>query len=615
MVRGCLDDGCVVEQAAPAFDRFMKQSKPFLVAAVAAVSAACSGGSVDNAAPRIDAVPIQTVARGGAFSIDLATYVTDLEEDELSYEVVSGGGSFAGSVYSTTFATMGEYGVTFRVSDGAYSDQATFTVDVTTGRLAVVSEGSSGLLVLDTRTGAFRRLASTAPTPRFLAPAGSRHALYELGLNGALWIYDAYSKSSIELAATIPGNAALEAVTADGKVLYTTGEAPAVSLWLYDPGPALAQLIGESLASPNVTVGASGEVFFQVETGGQSDIVYYSPSSNITVTVSDDSADEQIVAVTPDGGVVFRRVGAGGEFDLLYCLPGAAVAEVGADVAGMPDRDKTFALADSDSRIVFTAEAAGNDELFAWDPATAQTTTIRAGVDTEVFAEIGAGDELVYSVASSGSVQDVYYHDLDDGVTATLRAAGDTSVVLAVTSDGAMSWALIQPGSALAELHVISLDAVPTSQVWLAGGDAGLGAVLENGDLIAQRDDGAAIAVFDVAAGGWTSPIAGSGLDVAGAGLAAGDFVYEVQVSGQGDLMMWDASVGSPVTISSDVDDDAYDVADVGAAIFFQRRIGGAVTRDLFCWDGTATKQLTGAATASSGLDYEVRGEPFTASR
>src|SRR5262245_37441365 len=83
------------------------------------LAAACGGGSsVSNAAPRFTEVPLQSTAGGTLFTIDLANYIADREGATLTYAVTSGGGSFAGSSYSNTFDTMGEFTVGFTVSDG-----------------------------------------------------------------------------------------------------------------------------------------------------------------------------------------------------------------------------------------------------------------------------------------------------------------------------------------------------------------------------------------------------------------------------------------------------------------------------------------------------------------
>ena len=594
---------------------YRKQLWSALALAGAIVTTSCSnGGAVSNASPRITSVPVQNTTGGSTFNLDLATYVTDREGAPLAYSVVSGGGSFTGSTYSNTFDTIGKYDVAFAVSDGSKTENGTFTVEVTSAQLAAVLEDSSGLLLLDTQTNAFKRLASTVPQPFFVAQIGTRYIAYTLGNGGALWVHDLFSGTSTELATDVPGDASYRAKIADGRLVYTTGTAPEISVWYYNPFTSVARLMGEAVATPNVFVNTDGYVFFEAGANGQSDIVFYEPEDDETVVVSDDANNEQLLATTADGGVVFSRVGSGGESDLFYYRVGSGLVEVGASVTGLPDRNKTFAVTDTNSKVVFTALNGANEELFFWDPSNGQTTAIATGINTEVFGTLGTGNELVYYDVQSATEYDAYYYDLDDGTTATLRDSTDYSRVSAVVSDGTTSWAIIRPDGATSTKIAYSLVASPSSQTWAAGGPTWLGALLANGDYVAERSDGTAIAVFDVSAGTWGTPITGTGLDTGGDGLDDGDFVYKAEVSGQDDLVMWDASATTSVTISSETGDDAFEAKAFGAAILFTRRIGTATTDDLFTWDGTTATQLTGSTT-SSGVDYNVIGTPFSASR
>ena len=232
-----------------------------LVLAGAVVVSSCSnGGAVSNAAPRISAVPTQSTAGGTAFNLDLSTYVTDREGVTLAYSVVSGGGSFSGSTYTNTFDTMGEHEVTFAVSDGTKTENGTFAVEVTSAEYAAVLEDTSGLLLLDTQTNTFTRLASTVPHPYFIKQIGTRFMLYMLGSNGSLWVHDLYAGTNTELATDVEGNASYAAVTNDGKLIYTTGTAPEISVWYYNPFTGVARLMGEAVATPSIVRGRPASI-------------------------------------------------------------------------------------------------------------------------------------------------------------------------------------------------------------------------------------------------------------------------------------------------------------------------------------------------------------------
>ncbi|MFN3244012.1 MAG: hypothetical protein ACE37K_21075 [Planctomycetota bacterium] len=586
-------------------DSIQVRSALVLIGAIFA-SSCSNGGAVSNASPRVSEVPTQNTTGGTAFALDLSTYVSDREGATLAYSVVSGGGSFAGSTYTNTFDTMGVYEVTFAVSDGSKTENATFSVEVTSAELAFVLEDDASAQLLDTQTNTFVRIASNGPTPYFLKQIGTRYVLYELGLGGPLWTYDTYGRNNVELAADIDGGATYRGVTADGKLIYSTGSAPEISVWYYNPTTGVARLIGEAVAAPNVLVNSAGYVFFEAGANGQSDISFYEPEDDETVVVSADANDEQLLATTADGGVVFSRVGGSGERDLFYYRAGYGLVEIGANFTGLADRNKTFAIADSNSKVVFTALNGGNEELFIWNPSNGQTTAIATGINTEVHDELGTGNELVYIDVVSASEKDAYFYDLDDGTTATLRNSTDRSNVGSILSDGTTSWAVIYPSGSSPPVSAVSLVGTPSVQDWAAGGSVWLGSELANDDLVAERADRTAINVFDVSAGTWGTPIAGTDLNTRGNGLDAGDFVYTVDVGGQDDLMMWDASASNSVTISSDAADDVFENKAVGAAILFTRAIGSATTADLFVWDGTTVTQLTGTAGVSSGVDHDV---------
>jgi len=596
--------------------KYSNQVWSALALAGAVVVTSCSnGGAVSNASPRVTEVPTQNTAGGAAFNLDLSTYVSDREGAPLAYSVVSGGGSFAGSTYTNTFDTMGEYEVTFAVSDGSKTETATFAVEVTSAQYAAVREDASGLLLLDTQTNVFTRVASTVPTPYFIKQVGTRYMVYMLGINGSLWVRDLYTGNNTELATDVAGNASYRGITSDGRLIYSTGSAPEISVWYYNPFTGVARLMGEAVIAPSVQVNTADYVFFELGANGQSDIAFYEPEDDEIVSVSSDASDERLVGNTADGGVVFTRVGSGGELDLFYYRVDLGLVEIGANYTGLPDRNKTFVLSDSNSKVVFTALNGGNEELFFWDPSNGQTTAIATGVNTEVFTTLGAGNELVYYDVVSASEQDAYYYDLDDGTNATLRDSTDRSLVSAVVSDGTTSWAIIRPTGLLSSKIAYSLVGTPSVQTWAAGGTTQISGLVANGDYVARRLDGSALNIFDVSAGTWGTPITGAGLDHKGDGLDAGDFVYVVENSGQDDLMMWDASAGTSVVISTETGDDAFGVKAAGAAVLFTRRIGGATTDDLFTWDGTRVTQLTGTATTASGVDYYVDDPAFAASR
>ncbi len=93
-------------------------------------------GSIIETAPRIDPIlsyEAHDATAGTPFILDLAPYLSDDEDEpwELLCEVVAGGGSFDGQVYSNTFTTAGVYYVIIRVTDSTSNvTESYFSVSV-----------------------------------------------------------------------------------------------------------------------------------------------------------------------------------------------------------------------------------------------------------------------------------------------------------------------------------------------------------------------------------------------------------------------------------------------------------------------------------------------------
>lgn len=85
-----------------------------------------------NLAPVVDSISAQNATQYIPFSLDLAGYVTDEDDDtNLVFGVTSGGGSFAGTVYSNMFLSPGAVAVDFIVMDTqGVSSNGTFDVNV-----------------------------------------------------------------------------------------------------------------------------------------------------------------------------------------------------------------------------------------------------------------------------------------------------------------------------------------------------------------------------------------------------------------------------------------------------------------------------------------------------
>ncbi len=589
-----------------------------LLAPVALMAAACGGGSnVDNASPRVSAVPQQSTTGSSAFSLDLDSYVSDREGAPLTYMVTSGGGAFAGSVYSNTFDTMGEYTVGFTVTDGMKTTESSFDVRVTSGNFVVVKEDNSGVLLFDSRTNASVRVAGAAPAPSLAAGLGDGRLVYQLGTPGAgmqLWVFDPLTRTNTRLGANATGDATFRARTSDDKLVYSTGAGNDQQLFFYNPVTGVARLLADDVLSTiTVTVNTDDLVFYELNAAGQADVWCYDPTEDETFAVGTEPTDEQLQGALADGGVVFSRVGGGGEGDLFYYRVGTGLVEIGTDVSALATDDKTFNAAGTASQVVFTASDGVVTELYAWNPASGQTTAISAVIGSgawDLFAALGAGNEVVWQrVVSAGEV-DAYFYDLDSATTGTVRDAADISQVLGVSGDGTTAWAFVRPSGTTSNLIAVSLVASPATQTWAAGGAVSTSVgVLANGDVVGQRADGTALAGFDVSVGTWGTPIAGTGLAFAGDGVDAGDFVYSLTVAAQTDLSMFDASANGSVVVSDTAGNDVFQIRTADGTLLFTRVVTGNANADLFVWNAATATRLTQADAASLLHDHTVLGK------
>ncbi|MCU0864914.1 MAG: hypothetical protein MUC36_14080 [Planctomycetes bacterium] len=573
---------------------------PQLLAAVALTFTACGGSNVSNASPRVDEVPLQSTTGAGEFTFDLGGYVSDREGSPLTYAVTDGGGSFAGSIYSNTFATMGDYTVAFTVSDGSKTTAASFPVRVTQGNFVVVREDNDGLLLLDSRTEAFVRVASAASSPTLVDGLGDGRLVYQLGSAPLqLWVFDPLTRQNTRVVETATGDVIYRATTADGKLLFTTGSGNDMRLFYYNPSTGFTRDVAQDLlGSLTVVVDSDGIVFFEVGVNGQADIYAYDPTEDEVFAVGTAATDEQIQAAVPSGGVVFTRLGTGGEADLFCYRTSAGLVELGTEVSGLPTRNKVFHVCGTLDQVVFSAQNGGDTDLFAWNAANGQTTTVASG-GVYAYDLLGAGNELVYHQVVSGSEQDVFFRDLDSGLTGTVRDNSDISQVVGVTNDGVRDWVFLLPSGTATNIIAVSLVASPVTVSWAAGGNASASIfVLPNGDVVTQNQAGTRIGKFNADVANWGTDITGTGLFYRGEGLAAGDYVFTRTVSAQTDLEMFDDSADAAVVISNETGDDTFQARTADGTVLFTRSASGNTNADLFVWDGATVTRLTGTGNA-----------------
>jgi hypothetical protein len=586
-----------------------------LLATAALAAAACGGGSnVSNASPRITSVPQQVTTGNAAFTLDLGDFVSDREAATLTYAVTSGGGSFNGDVYSNTFDTMGTYTVEFTVTDGAKTTPGSFEVVVTAGNFVAVREDNDGLLLLDSRTNGLVRVSGATAAPTFETGLADGRLVYRQTASAGsdLFVFDPLTRRNVELAADQVGSVVYQAKTSDGRILYTVGSSVESTLYLYNPRTGLARPIAIGNL-PEVLVNSSDLVFYEAVVNGQTDVFAYDIEDDLALAIADETRAETLRGVLPNGAAVIDRIGVGGESDLFYYRTGTGLVEIGADVSAIASADKVYHAFGSGNQVVFSATGSGATDLYFWDPASGQTTSISAAFtagEVDVFAAMGAGNEVVFNRVVSGTEADLYCYDIDNATSATLRNAGDISEVLGISGDGSTNWAFVRPSGTTSSVLAISLVGAPATQTWAAGAAVATAlGLLGNGDVVARRSDGGALDLFDVSAGTWNAAIVGTGLAFGGDGIDTGDFVYALTVNAQTDLAMWDASGAASVVVSDTAGNDAFQVRTADGTVLFTRANPSRTVGDLFVWDGTDTTQLTDEDSLGLRRDHTVVGK------
>lgn len=580
---------------------------PVLFISLGLAAAACgNGGKVSNASPRIDGIPLQSTVGSTVFSLDLDDYVADREGGPLTYSVTSGGGSFAGSVYSHQFDTMGSHTVAFSVDDGSKVATGTFEVVVTTANLAVVTEDTTGLLLLDTGSNALVRVAgqSTGVTP--LDGLSDGRLVYQVGGGSqqTVRIFDPRTRTSVAVATDPTGAVTYLSHTVDNQIVYRVQDGSNYTLHLYNPRSGRSRILtAEALSTVTALANVDNLLFYERSVNGQSDIWFYDIANDEHVAVGTSTTDEQLLAVLPNGAAVFSRVGPGGEIDLFYYRVATGLVEIGLDNTALASVSKVWSGHDANSKVVFLAEVGGVDSLFSWSPTNGQTTTIHSAFDCTVVG-IGSGNEVLYTTDNAGAVT-VRYYDLDDTTAVDLLAAAGSVGVFDLADGGSTRWALFVDAAAPNDLVAKSLASVPTTQTYSAASAQGVGALLRNGDFVAKLLDGSQLCHFDAAAGAWDTPINGTLLALVGDGVDAGDFVYTDDV-GQSELFMWDESAGSSVAIGASAADEAGGTRTEDGTILFRRRATPGANWNLWVWDGSTVAQLTDEDEIGNSHDYAV---------
>ncbi len=578
----------------------MVNSRRHAYAIALAVGLASCGGLDRNGEPVISTVPAQSTDGGIVFSLDLEPFVVDPEGNALTYSVISGGGSFAGSVYSHTFDTIGEYTVEFLVADQNKASASSFDVSVKTANLAVIQQNDD-LQLLDTDTQKFRPVTGALGfMDTHVGTLSTGHLVYERSAGTmALFVYDPSTMQTFTLGDDNTENTRFAAVTSDLHVLYTTAAVATpldTDLHIWSAETGLSRDISATPGQPdgNAFPTTIGLVYY--ERSVPSDIYVYNTANDTSAAVATDANAEVIRGVLPNQGIAFTRVGPGGELDLFYHQVLAGVVEVGLDLSPTAQgQNKTYRGATSDSKIVFEVADVASIDLYIWDPATATTTLIAGGAFDETFAAVTALDEVVFNIATSPTNNDlsIYTHG---GAPAVRSISADASndIHQGGLSNGDV--VILREAGTGDELHLFDTSGNSLNALATAGTDNYVFNVVLEGDKVAYTREGASGGVFVVNTTGAPVPtlVGGPGSRFGGE-TSGGDFVVEALVTAQFDLVLWDESAGGTVTISSAMGDDTFGAGASNGDVVFQRVVMGKSNADLFQWNpGTGmSTQLT----------------------
>lgn len=552
--------------------------------------------------PHISTIPLQSVGGGATFVLDLSTFVDD-DTQTVTYTVVSGGGSFTGSVYSHMFPTLGTYSVTFKVTDfRGQSATQTFQVKVTSAELGVVRNGT-GVSLLDLGTGNFASaLQDDGQTKSFKAACTNGALVFEVTVTGQsdLWLHDPNVGGTSDFANDSNLNESFVLKSDGDRVLFVRGAAPARSLHLYDPFDEFTVRVSSGKPGRDerdAFLGLNNVIFFESAQSGLADIWAFEITTGKSVVVSNHARDEDMVTVLPNGGLVFRRKGDGGEWDLFYFLSGIGVVEIGTDLGTTKNLEtKSFRASTTDSRVVFeTMDAGGDEDLYLWNPATGQTSVIAQGAVDETFLAVSRSGRVILRLQTGAGNADIRWFDPSDGSAGSVAATTDDETFNGVLTGGDVIYTR-HTGPTGLDLYIWDESSgsarafpgattTPTDQVFAK--------ILQNDDVVYTT--GSDLFVFRPSTASSTSVATGAGTESFGGETSGGDFLIELVTGGDTHLYLWDSSAGSAVAVSTVSGTAAFQAASSSGIILFARTASGAATSELFQFDPATNseKQIT----------------------
>ncbi|MFQ5504514.1 MAG: hypothetical protein ACE5F1_06910 [Planctomycetota bacterium] len=565
---------------------------------MAGLFCACNDSVGGAKAPRISTVPAQSVSGGSTFTLDLSTYVTD-GTLTATYAVVSGGGSFAGSVYSQAFPTIGSYTVKFKVTDfrGEHSE-ASFTVKVTSAELGVVKVGS-GVSLYDAGTGNFAEaFQADGQGKTYKTALADGSLVFEFSSTGQtdIHLYNPGDDDRIPVAYDSLKSERYVLKTSTDRILFERGASPERTLHLFDPLNKGVVQVTSGLAGPrderDAKITTGDIIYFESAGSSGGDIYYYDVAKAMTGAVSTDSGDEDLVAVLPNDAIVYRRQSGTGGYALHYHKKGFGTAEVGNGLGSAYDNlSRVYKGVTSDSRVVFeTTSTAGNTDLHIWNPSDLVTTTIASSASDETYRGVTGSARVVYAVEVSATDHDLFVFNPADGTSDELLTSAELENFNASLGNGDIIFTT-SDGSDL-DLYLYDESVGSSAAIASTATSEVFDKLLADGNFVYTV--GGSVHHYDTGTATDTSVTTAAGTEAFAGETSGGGFVIKLTTGGQDDLYRWTGS--NPATaVSTDAGTDTFGAATSAGKVLFTRVASGTTTANVFVFDpsDSSTAQLT----------------------
>lgn len=552
-----------------------------------ALLGACGQSGTDNAAPRLtSSIPEQSTASGSSFTLDLATYVSDREtaSNALNYQVVSGGGTFAGTTYSNTFAMLGTHTVTVRVTDAqGKALDTTFDVEVRSANVAVITEADD-LRLLDTASLQTRLLTTGGGRPLTVkATLPSGYVVYErqVGSDYDLYLYDAFTTANVALGEDANAVERFAAKLGDHRILFTAASSTGEVLKMHDVRTGTTQTVPATTAEGSevgtVVVDENSHVFFDWARNGTYAVVEYDPATNSTTAI-DEAAYPRIMArALPGGGALYQAESAtnGPSNRALGYIAHEQTAAYG-NGAGT-----THYVVAPNGVVVYAAA----QDIVAWNPRARTSTAITAtaGV-TELAALALPNNNIVYhSLVNGTSDVNVVLYDAAAGASRNFPASAVADQAVGNLSDNRVIVSKAEATGTHLYLATYSGGVVNDAPIADTSGQSfELVKVLANDKIVYRNTTSGGLFLFNPGTSGTTS--LGATAQFVAEMPTSGDFVFKANPSAQFDLSLWDDSATGTVSLANGTTDEenAYGLSD--GRIVFTRAVTGGTTRNLFVW-------------------------------